>query len=91
MQGVWGAELNRDGSTLFRLQSTNQPVITIVCFCCVFGDLVICDLIQNKNMEEIKRLEYLSLVSKVCTELENHLEINDKDLGKYFYFFSALL
>lgn len=37
-------------------------------------------------MEEIKRLEYLSLVSKVCTELENHLEINDKDLGKYFYF-----
>jgi hypothetical protein len=33
-------------------------------------------------MEEIDRLEYLSLVSKVCTELENHLGMNDKDLGK---------
>ena len=33
-------------------------------------------------MEEIERLEQLSLVSKVCTELENHLGINDKDLGK---------
>lgn len=31
--------------------------------------------------DEIKRLEYLSLVSKVCTELENHLEIREKDLG----------
>ena len=34
-------------------------------------------------MEELQKLEYLSLVSKVCTELENHLGINDKDLGKY--------
>lgn len=32
-------------------------------------------------LEEIKRLEYLSLVSKVCTELENHLGISEKDLG----------
>lgn len=31
--------------------------------------------------DEIKRLEYLSLVSKVCTELENHLGISEKDLG----------
>lgn len=23
------------------------------------------------------------MVSKICTELENHLGINDKDLGKY--------
>ena len=32
--------------------------------------------------DEIQRLEYLSLVSKVCTELENHLGISEKDLGK---------
>ena len=31
---------------------------------------------------EVEKLEYLSLVSKVCTELENHLGLNDKDLGK---------
>ncbi|KAH0627004.1 hypothetical protein JD844_002358 [Phrynosoma platyrhinos] len=30
--------------------------------------------------EELAKLEYLSLVSKVCTELDNHLGINDKDL-----------
>ncbi len=33
--------------------------------------------------DELKKLEYLSLVSKVCTELDNHLGINDKDLGKF--------
>lgn len=33
-------------------------------------------------LDEIERLEYLSLVSKVCTELENHLEISEKDLGE---------
>lgn len=32
--------------------------------------------------EELEHLEYLSLVSKVCTELENHLGLNDKDLGE---------
>uniref|UniRef100_A0ACB8ETS6 Uncharacterized protein n=1 Tax=Sphaerodactylus townsendi TaxID=933632 RepID=A0ACB8ETS6_9SAUR len=32
--------------------------------------------------EELAKLEYLSLVSKVCTELDNHLGINDKDLGR---------
>lgn len=32
-------------------------------------------------LDEIQRLEYLSLVSKVCTELENHLGISEKDLG----------
>ena len=37
-------------------------------------------------MEEIVQLEYLSLVSKVCTELDNHLGINDKDLGTYISF-----
>lgn len=34
-------------------------------------------------MDEIERLEYLSLVSKVCTELENHLGMNDKDLAEF--------
>jgi len=34
-------------------------------------------------MEELQKLEHLSLVSKVCTELENHLGINDKDLAEY--------
>lgn len=36
-------------------------------------------------MSEVEKLEHLSLVSKVCTELENHLGINDKDLGKSIY------
>lgn len=34
-------------------------------------------------MEEIEKLEYLSLVSKVCTELDNHLGLNDKDLAEF--------
>ena len=34
------------------------------------------------DTEEIRKLEHLSLVSKVCTELDNHLGMNDKDLGK---------
>lgn len=34
-------------------------------------------------MDEVARLEHLSLVSKVCTELDNHLGLNDKDLGKF--------
>ena len=34
-------------------------------------------------MEELQALEKLSLISKVCTELENHLGMNDKTLGMY--------
>jgi hypothetical protein len=34
-------------------------------------------------MDEVAKLEHLSLVSKICTELENHLGLNDKDLGMY--------
>nr|AAH73477.1 MGC80994 protein [Xenopus laevis] len=34
-------------------------------------------------MDELQKLEYLSLVSKVCTELDNHLGINDKDLAEF--------
>ena len=43
------------------------------------------------GVDELKQLEYLSLVSKVCTELDNHLGISDKDLGKAapWYFGSA--
>ncbi|XP_027145588.1 ATP-dependent RNA helicase DHX8 isoform X2 [Larimichthys crocea] len=33
--------------------------------------------------EELRRLEYLSLVSKVCTELDNHLGICEKDLAEF--------
>lgn len=34
-------------------------------------------------MEELQKLEHLSLVSKICTELDNHLGINDKDLAEF--------
>lgn len=34
-------------------------------------------------LSDLEKLEKLSLVSKVCTELENHLGINDKDLAEY--------
>ncbi|KAJ1526803.1 hypothetical protein ONE63_008374 [Megalurothrips usitatus] len=34
-------------------------------------------------MEEVLKLEHLSLVSKICSELENHLGLNDKDLAEY--------
>lgn len=35
-------------------------------------------------MDELEKLEHLSLVSKICTELDNHLGLNDKDLGKTY-------
>ena len=34
-------------------------------------------------MDELEKLEHLSLVSKVCTELDNHLGLNDKDLAEF--------
>ena len=37
---------------------------------------------RSIKMDEIERLEQLSLVSKVCTELENYWGLNDKDLGE---------
>ena len=43
------------------------------------------------NMDEIQKLEYLSLVSKICTELDNHYGLNDKDLGNWMLLsFSSL-
>ena len=32
-------------------------------------------------MDDLEKLEYLSLVSKICTELDNHAIVNDQDLG----------
>eukprot|EP01104_Vermistella_antarctica_P011829 TRINITY_DN3342_c0_g1_i1.p1 TRINITY_DN3342_c0_g1~~TRINITY_DN3342_c0_g1_i1.p1 ORF type:complete len:1157 (+),score=290.43 TRINITY_DN3342_c0_g1_i1:229-3699(+) len=34
-------------------------------------------------MAEIQRLEYLSLVEKICTELQNHLGMGDKVLAEF--------
>lgn len=34
-------------------------------------------------MADLVKLEELSLVSKICTELENHLGVNDKDLAEF--------
>ena len=34
-------------------------------------------------MADLKKLEELSLVSKVCTELENHLGISDKVMAEF--------
>lgn len=41
------------------------------------------NLYENTTMDELEKLEHLSLVSKLCTELENHYNLNDKDLGKF--------
>ncbi|KAL2078112.1 hypothetical protein ACEWY4_025797 [Coilia grayii] len=38
---------------------------------------------EELGEDELKQLEYLSLVSKVCTELDNHLGISDKDLAEF--------
>ena len=38
---------------------------------------------MSSMLSDLERLEKLSLVSKVCTELENHLGLNDKDLAEY--------
>lgn len=34
-------------------------------------------------LPELAKLQHLSLVSKVCTELENHIGLNDKDLADF--------
>lgn len=41
---------------------------------------------ESTKMDEVSKLEHLSLVSKICTELENHLGLNDKDLGIEYNF-----
>ncbi|XP_037135101.1 ATP-dependent RNA helicase DHX8 isoform X2 [Syngnathus acus] len=37
----------------------------------------------DPDVDELSQLEFLSLVSKVCTELDNHLGISDKDLAEF--------
>ena len=34
-------------------------------------------------MDDLANLQYLSLVSKVCKELDNHLGISDKTLAEF--------
>ena len=43
------------------------------------------ETISYRNIEkmELEELEKLSLVSKICTELENHLGTNDKVLAEF--------
>lgn len=36
-----------------------------------------------EDFDETDRLQYLSLVSKVCRELDNHLSINDRDVAEF--------
>lgn len=38
---------------------------------------------EGKADEALKKLEYLSLVSKVCSELESHLGVSDKVLAEF--------
>lgn len=42
-------------------------------------------------MDALAQLEYLSLVAKVLSELENHFGINDKVLGMCIHFSLALI
>jgi ATP-dependent RNA helicase DHX8/PRP22 len=37
----------------------------------------------NRQMDELDELELLSLVAKVCTELENHIGVSDKILSEF--------
>uniref|UniRef100_A0A673M4D4 ATP-dependent RNA helicase DHX8 n=1 Tax=Sinocyclocheilus rhinocerous TaxID=307959 RepID=A0A673M4D4_9TELE len=46
-------------------------------------DVGLAGVMAEIGEDELKKLEYLSLVSKVCTELDNHLGINDKDLAEF--------
>lgn len=51
--------------------------------------LVFCDIsriystIHPINMDDLDKLQHISLVSKICTELENHLGFNDKDMAEF--------
>lgn len=51
-----------------------------------FYSIIPCNCRISIKMDEVQKLEHLSLVSKVCTELENHLGLDDKDLGKDPYY-----
>jgi hypothetical protein len=36
------------------------------------------------HMDDLAELERLSLINKICSELENHIGISDKVLGTFF-------
>jgi len=38
---------------------------------------------RSFTMDELQKLEHLSLVSKICSELDNHYNMNDKDLAEF--------
>ena len=40
-------------------------------------------------MDELEKLEYLSLVSKVITELTNHMNLNDKDVAEFVIYLGS--
>lgn len=42
-------------------------------------------------MDELEQLELLSLVAKICTELENHFGLHDKVLGTVHQFIHNFL
>lgn len=39
--------------------------------------------VQRSAMDDLQKLRHLSLVSRVCTELDNHLGIKDKTLAEF--------
>jgi ATP-dependent RNA helicase DHX8/PRP22 len=39
--------------------------------------------LDEGEMEDLQNFEYLSLVSKICSELDNHLGVDDKDLAEF--------
>jgi ATP-dependent RNA helicase DHX8/PRP22 len=47
------------------------------------GNSEYCEKNMVDILNDLEKLEKLSLVSKVCTELENHLGLNDKDLAEF--------
>lgn len=59
----------------------NAPANSI-CWC---GFVVLNQSVRPFAMAsgDLEKLQYLALVSKVCTELENHLNVNDKDLAEF--------
>lgn len=65
--------------TLTTKQEEGQRLSWLLLF--VEFELVRLGRMAEGGVDELSQLEYLSLVSKVCTELDNHLGISDKDLG----------
>ncbi|CAL2239665.1 unnamed protein product [Prunus armeniaca] len=45
--------------------------------------LDLCKFIMAATDDGLKKLEYLSLVSKVCSELKTHIGVGDKVLAEF--------